>query len=502
MNSGHYNTLIGRFDVFLPFIEKGVCTFTNKGGNFGMIVPRAFLRINYAEKLRKFTLKNATYNSVVDFGDILVFDEAAITTCIPIISKKMPNKDNLVSAFIGAKDSGINYLGKIPQEVFLLLAGYAIRLNITPNIIQLKESIDCKSILMRDICYCITGLVGHDSKTGASVDRLIHSSPVNETCKPYIEAKEWDGRYSVLTPKRYIEYKPEMMHRPKFPELFESPKILIQRLTSGDYIKATIDINKVYVNHVLNCCTKLENVIDLGSRLNADSKNLHPDPNYNLEYVLSLVSSRLLGFYHNQFLSPALDIFPETIRNLPIRRISFTTPADRRTSLIIEAKEMYQSFTQNTDMQPILAFVDARLAAQPEESDIVHDLLAFLAEQMMEMNKTKNAEIKAFLNFVESEIGASINTLSNKTLIQEYYESYFTNFVDVLVKNKSKIKAGYNPKSPTNRKNLEAWYIDSCGKLNPLIAKTKATDALIDQIVYKLYGLTKEEIAIVEGREN
>ena len=33
-----------------------------------------------------------------------------------------------------------------------------------------------------------------------------------------------------------------------------------------------------------------------------------------------------------------------------------------------------------------------------------------------------------------------------------------------------------------------------------LAARIQATDWLIDQIVYKLYGLTEEEIAIVEGR--
>ena len=32
-----------------------------------------------------------------------------------------------------------------------------------------------------------------------------------------------------------------------------------------------------------------------------------------------------------------------------------------------------------------------------------------------------------------------------------------------------------------------------------LVARIEATDWLIDQIVYKLYGLTEEEIAIVEG---
>ena len=33
-----------------------------------------------------------------------------------------------------------------------------------------------------------------------------------------------------------------------------------------------------------------------------------------------------------------------------------------------------------------------------------------------------------------------------------------------------------------------------------LVERIAHTDRLIDQIVYKLYGLTDEEIAIVEGR--
>jgi len=32
-----------------------------------------------------------------------------------------------------------------------------------------------------------------------------------------------------------------------------------------------------------------------------------------------------------------------------------------------------------------------------------------------------------------------------------------------------------------------------------LVARIEATDRLIDQIVYQLYGLTEEEMAIVEG---
>ena len=36
--------------------------------------------------------------------------------------------------------------------------------------------------------------------------------------------------------------------------------------------------------------------------------------------------------------------------------------------------------------------------------------------------------------------------------------------------------------------------------LGPLETRIAMTDKLIDQIVYKLYGLTEAEIAVVEGR--
>ncbi len=40
--------------------------------------------------------------------------------------------------------------------------------------------------------------------------------------------------------------------------------------------------------------------------------------------------------------------------------------------------------------------------ASQEKSDVVHDLLAFLAERMLEMNKQKQTEVKGFLGWLES----------------------------------------------------------------------------------------------------
>ena len=46
---------------------------------------------------------------------------------------------------------------------------------------------------------------------------------------------------------------------------------------------------------------------------------------------------------------------------------------------------------------------------------------------------------------------------------------------------------------------FEKQFDHSLSILEPLKARIKATDALIDEIVYRLYGLTEEEIEVVKG---
>ena len=67
---------------------------------------------------------------------------------------------------------------------------------------------------------------------------------------------------------------------------------------------------------------------------------------------------------------------------------------------------------------------------------MVHDLLAFLAERMLEMNKQKQQEIKGFLGWLESYVGAKVDDLTPKTKIQSYYEHDYEDLLAVLRKNK------------------------------------------------------------------
>ena len=54
----------------------------------------------------------------------------------------------------------------------------------------------------------------------------------------------------------------------------------------------------------------------------------------------------------------------------------------------------------------------------------------------------------------------------------------------------------------SSRRSLKKEYEASLAVLLPLKARLAATDRLIDQVVYRLYGLTEEEIAVVEGRSD
>ena len=95
-------------------------------------------------------------------------------------------------------------------------------------------------------------------------------------------------------------------------------------------------------------------------------------------------------------------------------------------------------------------------------------------------------------------IGAPVEELTNKTAIKEYYEAGFDALAGVLAKNKKKLKGGYDPTRREPKEKLQAEFYASVGKLIPLLKRIEATDGLIDAIVYKLYGLTEDEIKIVE----
>ena len=137
------------------------------------------------------------------------------------------------------------------------------------------------------------------------------------------------------------------------------------------------------------------------------------------------------------------------------QRIPATTPAPERACLGEELQQLYSEGKH----AGILARVDAfmpkdeagNFIAEQEQSDVVHDLLAFLAEKMLDMNKQKQQEIKGFLGWLESFVGAKVEDLTPKTKLQSYYEHDYESFLAVLKKNRKKLAV-----DPARREPAEA----------------------------------------------
>lgn len=157
---------------------------------------------------------------------------------------------------------------------------------------------------------------------------------------------------------------------------------------------------------------------------------------------------------------------------------------------------MFEGLLSRID-QLLLRSKDGGFLDGQKRNDVVHDFLAHLSAQMTEMNKSRIEEIRDFLKWLEREIRTEIETLTNKTKLKGYYDLEFEGLSDILKQNRRKL-----PINPSNREfqeNLKGEFIKSINVLDPLRRRIKATDKLIDEIVYRLYGLSEEEIGLIEG---
>ena len=57
--------------------------------------------------------------------------------------------------------------------------------------------------------------------------------------------------------------------------------------------------------------------------------------------------------------------------------------------------------------EDLLAFVEVRLANQPEQIDVIYDLLVYLAEQMIDFNKQRQQAVEDFAFDLKAELSDS-----------------------------------------------------------------------------------------------
>jgi hypothetical protein len=174
LDSTSYKNLYGRFDIYTAFVENGVSVL-KRDGLYGVIIPRAFLTINYCEPIRKWILSKMWLSRLVDFGDEQVFNGVGINCCIPIIQKSASIESSVTSVEFGERGV-ISVQRQTKQIVFLNLPSSSIRTSDLDEQKSTKNQIEKVTLPLGTWCYAITGIVAHDPRTGASKDRLITDS--------------------------------------------------------------------------------------------------------------------------------------------------------------------------------------------------------------------------------------------------------------------------------------------------------------------------------------
>lgn len=89
-----------RFDIYVVFIQKAFASLA-KGGLLGFIVPNKFLTADYGSSIRAFLVHNRAVSRIVDFGDSQVFPGATTYTCLFFASKSLQSHVEYVSGRAG-----------------------------------------------------------------------------------------------------------------------------------------------------------------------------------------------------------------------------------------------------------------------------------------------------------------------------------------------------------------------------------------------------------------
>ncbi|NPV61317.1 MAG: N-6 DNA methylase [Methanotrichaceae archaeon] len=518
-----YETYSSRADIYVYFFEKGVVLLSS-GSRLGYIVSNKFMRANYGYNLRRYLVNYSSIDKIIDFGDTSVFEGLTVYPSVLLLHKSNNHENEQISICKPGTISPSLMEQEIARDSY-----YISIESLNENIWNLEPSttsnlitkIKSYSQSVKDYCGeptrgILTGLNDVFLVDERKKQDIIKSNPKDSALfMPYVRGLDIT-RWSPLDPKEYIiftqkididEYPAVKEYLSEFRDALEarsavttignkwyelhqiagyqqqlSPKIVYPSVSSE--CRFTLDDDKIIVDKTCYF-------------LSSDSK-----------YLISILNSKLIFFIVRQFGAERrggyYEFLGQYVSQLPIRRISFTTPEPERSALVQELKDLYAA----DQFDQILARVEdllpqdqeGNIIACQEKSDVVHDLLAHLAGRMLEMNKEKQQEIRGFLTWLEGYTGAKIDCLSPKTKLQSYYQHDYQSLMAVLKKNNKKLTIDPARREPAEA--LRAEFESSMGKLGPLLQRIERTDRLIDDMVYKLYGLTEEEIRIVEGKES
>ncbi|APX97817.1 Eco57I restriction-modification methylase domain-containing protein [Natronorubrum daqingense] len=538
----------GHWDLFVPFCYRAA-TLARTEGRHSFITPTSLGTEKYGTKIRKKFVDDWTIHQLVHFGEHQIFSEVDRQYLIYMLSTE--NNENCKTKLTKFNDPGFAATARIPQANFSEYSNYSLRPSLATTDVELKKKVDKESIPTGRICCVNVGVVAHaasDSELDFKKDDVISQDP-QDGYKQYVEGSNI-SRYLINWEGEYIDYesKKSHFHRPKYSELFESEKIVIPRVSGADNrIEASFDKNGYYNNdNVTNVVPWTDKILDKQSPKNFDP--LNDTEAFSLYSISGVLNSNLITYYFSQFLATGTlqgsysSIYPDDIRKIPIHSdlsedSDLVTELTRSVEKIIQFRETENSLnlalldhlgsysnevsvSEVGFIQPTEGAADSILTDTAEDRENLRvgtveierqspdSLEIHLTARYKPENEDEYETDRWGYTETDPEPALEISDLTETEadLIEAFVPvavdeaGGFANFRETATKNDSlvdRLRKLTLPAVDDVRDGLES-YLKTKARAEELEAKIEKTDELIDEIVYELYGLTEEEIEIVE----
>lgn len=433
----NYKSANYQINTYLLFMEKAV-ELIRSNAYYGLIVPNAWLMVYSGQGLRQYILDNCKLHQIINLSGYS-FENVNVETII-LIAEKEKIADNEFDVLL-SNDSEFIISHQKNQYNFSKNDGYEFRVFSDDDSSLLIEKLQNNSVVLNSLVQIKAGLKAYEKGKGTP-----QQTADDVKNRPYDYSYKFDeNTFKYLDGKdvgRYFVSWDGLYLR--YGEHLAAPRTL--NLFDGKKIIIR-EITGKYPRSVIATYNEEMYLFNM-SNIAIIEKD---DKQISLKYILSILNSSLMSYYFMKNTAKSVrQMFPKLILN-DLRQFPF--------------KEINLQ-----DQQP---FIDKA------------DLILYLTQQLQTAKQN-------FLN--------ELHLVKIPQKLQNFETLEFDEFVKEYTKAK-KIKFADKLEERNFKNDWSALFENDKKAVLELKAEIAKTDKEIDAMVYALYGLSEDEIAILEGIE-
>lgn len=374
-------------DAFYLFVERSI-DLLRKHGRCGMIIPNVFMLQHNSAPFRRFLL-NHTLEAIIDYS-FSAFGGVMVPTAVVIVQEGSPAPTHQIILRTSTGESH-----KVLQSSFLNLPNQQFNLRLAKMSALFKRIEECSQTL-ESFARSHEGI-----HSGNIRHKLFSREPSHPQARPMLKGSDIT-RYQLSWSGWYANYDKALINRRegdyaslRQQAFFEEDKILTRQ--TADRIIATLDQAGYYADNTLH------------------TTQLHAESQISLLYLLALLNSRLLSTIYQiqtgeqgRLLAQVKLVF---LRQLPIYTIHFRLASSERTKQAQQVINFVRSCLQSAQIEKIRCLAQEQCAQSQQE--LLHDLLVWLAQQMLAAPSLDPCYDQAIDAIVDVLYGVSSDELIN-----------------------------------------------------------------------------------------